>query len=178
MRDLKAINLLKHNIDAMLHARHQKRKDLARWCRRTEAWLSQIFSSDDRNIPLKYLDRMADFFGIATYQLFQPGISSLTERRSKRDRRSGHDRRVSAAVLSQKPGDVDLMDIVRAISRDGREKAIKILADILNDELRGPRTKAPGRGGAGHNGGTHGPTAVPRKTPHGKGAPPIDDERT
>lgn len=178
MRDLKANLLLKHNITALLRARGQDNKDLAMWCRRSESWMSQIFTKEERGIPLKYLDRIADFFGIATYQLLQPGISPLTERRSKRDRRSGHDRRVSAVVLSQKPGDVDLMDVVRAISRPGREKAIAILADILNDELRGSHTTGPTRGGSGHNGGTHGPTAVPKPKPHGKGAPPTDDERT
>jgi hypothetical protein len=41
MRQLKAVSLLKNNIDAMLTARGQKRKDLAVWCRRSEAWLSK-----------------------------------------------------------------------------------------------------------------------------------------
>lgn len=88
--------VLKQNIDALLHARGQKRRELAMWCRRTESWLSQIFIDEDRNVPLKYLDRIADFFGLATYQLFQPGISPLTERRTGRDRRAGTDRRKSA----------------------------------------------------------------------------------
>lgn len=178
MLHLKANALMKANISALLSARGQSKRDLAKWCRRTDAWIGKIMSEDTREFPMKYFDRIADFFGIATYQLLQPGISPLTERRSKRDRRSGHDRRVSAAVLSQKPGDVDLMDVVRAISRDGREKAIGILADILNDELKRPPAKGSPSGGRGRNGGTHGPLDVPRKTPHGKGAPPTDDERT
>lgn len=96
---MKANYLLKHNIDAMLRARGQRRKDLAGWCRRSESWLSQIFKEDRREIPLKYLDRIADFFGVATYQLFQPGITHLTERR-KRERRTGRDRRVSRLQLA------------------------------------------------------------------------------
>ncbi len=163
MRDLKAVNLLKHNIDAMLSARHQKRKDLALWCRRSEAWLSQIFTSDERNMPLKYLDRIADFFGIATYQLLQPGISALTERRAGVSRRSGRDRRISNAVLSQRPGDVDLMDVIRALSRSGRERAIGILGDILSDELEHLRARPTSAGGQENNDGTAPPTHAPRR---------------
>src|SRR5688500_7789418 len=116
---MKAIALLKRNIDAMLHARGQTRHDLAVWCRRSDAWISKIFTEPkagrgdraDRGIPLKYLDRMAEFFGVATYQLFQPGISHLTERRVLKDRRKGSDRRVSRAVISEQPGDVDLIHL-------------------------------------------------------------------
>lgn len=138
---MKAHHLLKQNIDALLKARGQKRKELAAWCRRSESWLSQIFTDDERNLPLKYLDRIAMFFGLATYQLFQPGISPLTERRVGPDRRSGKDRRISAAVLSERPGDVDLIHLVRALSTGGRQKAIGLLVDLVNDELRGPRAR-------------------------------------
>ena len=96
IRVVKATYLLKHNIDMLLKARGQTRHDLAFWCRRTDPWLSKLFSDESRNIPLKYLDRIADFFGLATYQLFQPGISPLTERRTGRERRAGTDRRISA----------------------------------------------------------------------------------
>src|SRR6185436_7688514 len=143
MLKLKADRLLKHNIDALLKARGQTRHELARYCRRSDAWISKIMSGngDSRNVPLIYLDRISDFFGIATYQLFQPGISPLTERRVLQDRRSGKDRRISRALpLSQKPGDVDLMDVFRALSREGREQAIAVLGDILNDEIQGLRT--------------------------------------
>jgi hypothetical protein len=44
------------------------------------------------------LDAFADYFGIETYQLFQPGISQLTERRSGGDRRATADRRVNATL--------------------------------------------------------------------------------
>ena len=103
-------------------------------------------------MPLKYLDRIADFFGIATYQLLQPGISPLTERRSGLDRRLGRDRRISHAIpLSQRPGDVDLMDVIRALSREGRERAIAMVADILNDETQHLRTRTPPVAGGRHS---------------------------
>jgi hypothetical protein len=144
---LKAHELLKHNIDALLRARGQTRPELARWCRRSRSWLDKAFSEERREIPLKYLDRIADFFGIATYQLFQPGISPLTERRAGTERRRLRDRRMSAAMpVSQRPGDVDLMDVIRALSRDGRERAIQILGDILSDELQPLRTRAASAG--------------------------------
>lgn len=140
---MKAHYLLKQNIDTLLKARGQKRKELAAWCRRTESWLSQIFTNDERNVPLKYLDRIASFFGLATYQLFQPGISPLTERRQGQDRRKVKDRRISRAVMSEQPGDVDLIHLVRALTTKGRQRAIGYLVDLVNDELRGPHTITP-----------------------------------
>lgn len=92
---LKALFVLKRNIDAILKARGLTQGDLARACGRSEAWLSNIFTKANRELPLKYLDRIADYFGLAAYQLFTPGISHLTERRKNRDRRSGVDRRTS-----------------------------------------------------------------------------------
>lgn len=160
---LKASELLKHNIDALLQARGQSRADLARYCRRSRSWMDKIFSEERREVPLKYLDQIADFFAIATYQLFQPGISPLTERRSGQDRRAWRDRRISRAVLSQKPGDVDLVDVARALSRQGREQAIRAILDILNDELRAPRNKESVRDHTDQNDGTDGPTRARKK---------------
>ena len=144
---MKANLLLKHNIDTLLKARHQTRRDLAAWVRQSldpkkiDPWISQIFTNPDREFQMKYLDRMADFFGIAVYQLFQPGISPLTERRSGTERRQRSDRRISAAVLSEKPGDVDVMSLIRALSTAGRQRALRHLVDLVNDELRGPRAR-------------------------------------
>jgi len=78
---MKAGYLFKKNVETLLKARGHTRHDLAFYCRRSDAWISKILGNSDRNLPMKYLDRIADFFGIATYQLFQPGISPLTERR-------------------------------------------------------------------------------------------------
>lgn len=157
---LKANGLVKHNVDSLLKARGQTRHDLAVWCRRSDAWISKLMSdSEGRNIQLDYLDRIADFFGIATYQLLQPGISPLTERRKGTDRRKWRDRRVSQSVLSEQPGDVDLIHLTRALSREGREKAIALLADILNSELRRPRATPTSRG-AGHRSDETAPTTA------------------
>ncbi len=92
---LRASFLLKQNIDYLLKERRHTQKALARWCGRDESWLSHLLRNPNRGVPLKYLDRIADFFGIATYQLFQPGIAPLGERRKRGERRGGKDRRIS-----------------------------------------------------------------------------------
>lgn len=93
---MRADRVLSENIAHLLARRGQKQKDLALWCRHSEVWLSKALKGE-RDIRIKDFDRIADFFGIAVYQLFQPGISPLTERRNGRDRRKGGDRRISAA---------------------------------------------------------------------------------
>lgn len=90
-RGLKASYLLVQNIRALLAARSEDDKALAMWCGHRPAWLSKILSGD-RGIKLADLDKIADFFGLTVAQLFQHGISALTERR-KGERRSGKDRR-------------------------------------------------------------------------------------
>lgn len=154
--------LLKENIDALLSQRGQRRKDLAQWCRRTEGWLSQIFTNPERNVPLKYLDRIADFFGLATYQLFQPGIASRSERRSGLDRRSRKDRRisslntavresVSAAIANLSHADVaDLLRLrsLPAASRDAARTAIQALERSEREAAR-RRPRRPRAGTAG-----------------------------
>lgn len=146
---MKASYLLKRNVDAMLQARGQTRHDLAMWCRRTDAWLSKILGKDDRNIPMKYLDRIADFFGIATYQLFQPGIDPLTERRTGRDRRALQDRRIShlTAVLRPHappapPADVITLDRLRRLTE--RDPAARELVERTIDAAL--RRQAPPAG--------------------------------
>lgn len=121
---MKSSSLFKHNIDALLRARGQTRHDLAMWCRRTDAWLSKILGKDDRNLPLKYLDRIADFFGLAPYQLFQPGITPLTERR-RAERRCGLDRRIGAARPAGEPiaaADLAVLRQFNDLSVDERRK--------------------------------------------------------
>lgn len=98
-RTLKASYLLVQNIQALLAARGETAKSLAMWAGHKPAWLSKILSGD-RGIRLSDLDKIADFFGLTVAQLFQHGISPLTERRrverrSKTDRRTGNDRRGS-----------------------------------------------------------------------------------
>lgn len=152
---MRAGALLKHNVETLLKERRQTDSELARYCRRSRSWISKLLSDRaDRNVQMKYLDLIAEFFGIATYQLLQPGISPLTERRSGAERRRLRDRRISAAMpVSQRPGDVDLMDIIRALSREGREKGIQILGDILSDEIQRLRTRPPSGGAQGNTDG-------------------------
>jgi hypothetical protein len=150
---MKAGDLLRLNIDALLRARHQTRHDLAQWCRNTDGWLSKILGKDARNLPLKYLDRMADFFGLAPYQLFQPGISPLTERRHS-DRRSGRDRRISAInhrvresvstlVATLSPADVADVIRMRGLSEAARDAVRRAAMEAEKEERRRKRTRGP-----------------------------------
>lgn len=98
-RHYKATYLLVQNIQSLLAGRGESAKSLAQWAHHRPAWLSKILAGE-RGIKLSDLDKIADFFGLTVAQLFQHGISPLTERRKSErrktvDRRSGHDRRVS-----------------------------------------------------------------------------------
>lgn len=90
---MKALRLLAENISALLKARGHSQHDLAQWCRHTDVWLSAILSQK-REIQLEDLDRVADYFGLVTYQLFQPGIARSTERRVS-ERRTNKERRIA-----------------------------------------------------------------------------------
>lgn len=91
MRELRADVLLARNIRALLIARNVDDSALAAWCGHRPAWLSKILSGE-RGMQLKDLGRVADFFGLAVYELFQYGIDQSLERR-RRCRRAGEDRR-------------------------------------------------------------------------------------
>jgi transcriptional regulator with XRE-family HTH domain len=94
---MRADRLLIENIQHLLSKRGHKQKELADWCGHSETWISSIFRGE-RQFRITDYDKIADFFGIAVYQLFQPGIAPITERRKPHsDRRSGEDRRVSKA---------------------------------------------------------------------------------
>lgn len=125
---MKADYLFKHNIAALLRSRGQTKHDLAQWCRKSDAWISKILGTANRNVPLKHLDRIADFFGLAAYQLFLPGITGLTERRSSQNRRSGKDRRISMAQPSAAESsrlsaeDAALLKDINALTVDDRRR--------------------------------------------------------
>lgn len=179
---MKATFLLKKNIEALLSARGQSQHDLASWCRRSDAWISKILSEtsnpkSERGVPLRDLDRIADFFGLAAYQLFQPGISPLTERRKGGDRRSGRDRRVShltqelRGALSPANAHIteeDIADLIRlrTISAESRVQVRQDIDALARSEREAvARTQA--RRGAGRATGTAGGTAarVSRRPP-------------
>jgi transcriptional regulator with XRE-family HTH domain len=88
----KALVRLRLNVDSLLLHRKQKKADLAMAMRIDPSTLTK-FLNGTREIQFHHLDGMAGFFGMSAYQLFQPGISPLLERRSVKDRRMGIDRR-------------------------------------------------------------------------------------
>lgn len=90
---LKSHLVVKANIDALLKRDRLTRKDLALWCHKTESWISKIFGSPLRAMPEQYFDRIADMFGVETYELLRPGGADGTERR-KVNRRAGVERRI------------------------------------------------------------------------------------
>lgn len=96
--DLRALYLLRENIGALLAARKESQASLAQYCGHQKAWINKFLNDQDavqgRGVSIPDLDKIAGFFGLQTFQLFQPGISALTERRSAADRRMGHERRI------------------------------------------------------------------------------------
>lgn len=137
---MQANRLMKQNVDALLRARGQTRKDLAVWCRKTESWISKIMKEERREFPMKYFDRIADFFGLATYQLLQPGLSPMTERRTKVPRRTLKDRRVSnlkmsvdappQLVVSLEPEEVAAVQLRRLLAAPDRQKVDELMAAL------------------------------------------------
>ena len=85
------VYVFRENVAALLKARHEDGASLAFWCRHDKSWMSKILTGE-RVVSLRDIDAIADFFGLSPYQLFQPGISPMTERRVA-ERRSGRDRR-------------------------------------------------------------------------------------
>jgi transcriptional regulator with XRE-family HTH domain len=90
----RAVNLLRDNVRELLRERGYSQKDLAFYMKMHPTTISK-FLKGQREVQLDALDDIANFFGLVGYQLFQPGITKFTERRSGQDRRSGEDRRIS-----------------------------------------------------------------------------------
>jgi hypothetical protein len=98
-RELRADLLLAENIRTLLAVRGIDAGALATWCGHSPPWISKILSGE-RGVQVRELGKVADFFGLTVAQLFQHGISPLTERRrgerrSGVERRTGQDRRQS-----------------------------------------------------------------------------------
>ena len=88
----KALVQLRMNVESLLRERHKSKADLAAEMGIDPSTLTK-FLKGTREIQFHHLDGMAACFGLQAYQLFQPGISPLLERRVLKDRRMGHDRR-------------------------------------------------------------------------------------
>lgn len=120
----------------------------------------------------KYWDRIADFFGVETYQLLQPGVASLTERR-KAERRNGRERRVGRkSDGAMRPGFTDdsLVREVLSLPYDDRPLLFESIA-----ALKRRRVEWPSRGQSGAaspSNGESGPPAPRGPSPFGKGRKP------
>lgn len=91
---LRSLHILRSNIQALLLKRKESEAKLAAHLRfKHRSSLNKFLNNDRAGFQMWRLDLLADFFGLPTYQLFQPGISPLLERRVVRDRRMGQDRR-------------------------------------------------------------------------------------
>lgn len=168
---------MKQNVSALLKGRRLTQKDLADWCRRSETWISKILKLDSsREFPLKYWDRIADFFGISTYQLLQPGISAVTERR-RHQRRGGADRRVGkagSAVTESGFTDRALIREVLSLPYDERPFLFESIAALKRRRVewpsRGQSGVAPASGEESAPSTPRVPRRRPRKTNAGNGS--------
>lgn len=147
---LKSHILMKRNIKALLRHRGKGQGELARHLRRkgqrdsvADSWISHILDENsDRELPMEHWDRAAEFLGVDTYHFFLPGVANneLTERRQGSDRRKSNDRRLGQD-LPARPRDLDLMNLIRALSPNGVEEGIEEMLKILDRELRRRRSK-------------------------------------
>jgi len=103
---------LRENIKTLLRIHKVDQKDVAMAMGRDPSTLNK-FLQGTREIQFKDLDAIADFFSIATYELFQPGGSTLTERRNGQERRAGKDRRVGHAHRMMKSVAAEVVRIWR-----------------------------------------------------------------
>jgi hypothetical protein len=161
---MKANRLIKANIDALLRLHGKTRKDLAQWCFKSESWISKVMKEERREFATTDLDRIADFFGKEPYQLFLPGASQETERRSAVDRRGGRERRVghqyrlmlglqTALAPYQKPSSETQVspearhggglppEVVAEVQRLNQEYSSKLRALLSQAESRGQAAK-------------------------------------
>lgn len=91
---LRSMHILRMNVRALLLKRRESEAALAQHLGfKHRSSLNKFLNNDRAGFQMWRLDRLSDFFGIPVYQLFQPGISPLLERRVLKDRRMGHDRR-------------------------------------------------------------------------------------
>lgn len=95
---LKSLHILRQNVNSLLGARKESASLLAQYLGfKHRSSMTKFLKNNRAGFEMWRLDKLADFFGLPVYQLFQPGISRLTERRSGFDRRTGQERRVGHA---------------------------------------------------------------------------------
>lgn len=157
VQSIKAARLLAENVSALLARDRLDQHDLAVWCRHSDPWVSD-FLRGKRNWTLADLDRVADFFHLVPYQLFQPGVSNRTERRAGVDRRSAKERRIGRAqqFMMETAKEIDgkhprrrSPDVVassplhEALARIAEDTTKRIAAAIRQFEIAGERAAKP-----------------------------------
>lgn len=155
---MQAKHTLRENIKALLLGRKEDASTLASWLGHDKSWINKILNGH-RDMQIEDFDKVADFFGVATYQLFQPGISALTERRvryddrrSSRDRRISHEQRIMRGVASRIDRVKDnpheaarttrTTAALRAIVTDFEARVSRLLAEQDYPGGQAPKTRA------------------------------------
>lgn len=123
---LKGLYVIRQNIEELLRQKSLTQTDLAEWVGKKKSWINK-FLGGTRQLQLKDLDRIADILGVATYQLFQPGISRTTERRVF-ERRKRTDRRISQRVPRE--ADLDTAHERHPIPRPDLEPITRALNEL------------------------------------------------
>lgn len=150
---MSADHLLAENVRALLAADPRSQSDLAQWCRHSSVWVSQ-FLTGKRKWKVEDLDRVADFFNLSTFQLFQPGIANsnterrIGQRRQREERRrtqSERELRKTQAELARvgMPGHRERSEhlaggrakIVLAASSESMHQLHEIVAAFVNRQL-------------------------------------------
>lgn len=169
---MKAERLINENIGALLRGKGTDQKTLAQWCRKTEVWLSFKLAGK-RAWKVDELDRVADFFGIATYQLLQPGIAVTSERRTGYDRRSVKERRMShaARVMLDAGREVEAhRHGAKGSATPAVRDTIKRLAADFEGRVSALLSEAESRRSAAGGGAARAAVAGPRRRRRGGGA--------
>lgn len=171
MQHMKARLLLARNIHAVLTARGEDQSGIARWCRRKPSWMNKILAGK-RPMHIDDFDRVADYLGLSVYQLFQPGISALTERRKRPERRTGRDRRVGHAqriVALQAPRPQVIPDEAATVPTAANE--LHALVSEFSDRLNRLLEAEDARGQAPRTRKTLSPSRSRRRAVGGSDAP-------
>jgi hypothetical protein len=128
---MQAQYLLRENIKALLRSRQEDASALSGWLGHDKSWINKILNGH-RDMQIGDFDRVADFFGIATYQLLQPGISRLTERRQNSDRRVGRDRRIGHSHRAMLETAAELDRVRPSVATKGRDANAAAVIDPIH----------------------------------------------
>lgn len=95
---LKGIWQLRANVKELIRVRGFTQQEVAIAAEVDATTFSKFLNGkDEREIQLWQLDKIAELFDMAVYELYLPYLPGVHAERRKGDRRSGRDRRVLAA---------------------------------------------------------------------------------